>query len=127
MKIGKSYRFEAAHDLPNHMGKCSRLHGHSYKVDITVTGQVNEEGEYSDSGMVVDFDILDQAMHPIIEALDHYYLNDVLKERTTAENVLWYIKENLETNLLQFEEAGGVVISNIKLWETEKGYAEWNL
>ena len=128
MRIGKTYYFEAAHDLPNHEGKCRRLHGHSYKVEVEVQGTRVDKKGTSSEGMLLDFDILDQAMHPVIEALDHYYLNDVLDMVTTAENVAAYIAGWLADNLNQFEEfviGDQKVVSQVRVWETRKGYAEW--
>jgi len=127
MRIGKTYYFEAAHDLPNHEGKCRRLHGHSYKVEVEIQGEESGKKGSSSEGMLLDFDILDKAMDPIIEALDHYYLNDVLGVVTTAENVAAYISRWLINNLKQFQEWDGshMFIAQIRVWETRKGYAVW--
>ena len=74
MEIFKEFTFEAAHRLPNVPAdhKCARLHGHSYRVEIHVTGEVGER-----SGWVMDFADLKDAFAPLYEQLDHRYLNEV--------------------------------------------------
>mgnify|MGYP000052931771 FL=1 len=73
MKIFKDFTFEAAHKLPlvpqNH--KCFNLHGHSFKVRVTLEGPINE------MGWVMDFGEMKKIIHPSIEMLDHKYLNDI--------------------------------------------------
>jgi 6-pyruvoyltetrahydropterin/6-carboxytetrahydropterin synthase len=74
VEIFREFTFEAAHRLPyvpaGH--KCSRLHGHSYRVSVHVDAPVSEE-----TGWVRDFAELQCAMEPVLACLDHYYLNDV--------------------------------------------------
>ena len=129
MRIGKEYYFDAAHMLPNHKGKCSRLHGHSYKVEVEISGDINTGNSgLSNEGMVLDFDILGVAMSPIIEALDHYYLNDVMEEVTTAENVARYIHKYLGHNLMQMKEWADLqnsTVERVRVYEGRKAYAEW--
>ena len=74
MEIFKEFTFEAAHRLPNVPAghKCSRLHGHSYRVAVHVDGPVGER-----TGWVRDYAELSCAMKPVLEVLDHYYLNEV--------------------------------------------------
>lgn len=93
--ITKTIRFEAAHKLPEHDGKCRRLHGHSYVMQITVAGRLVEEG--SKAGMVMDFGDLKQAIKPLVEeVLDHHYLNETVPEKyhpTTAENLCRFVAD----------------------------------
>lgn len=74
MEIFKEFTFEAAHRLPNVPAghKCSRLHGHSYRVEIAVEGPVGDQ-----SGWVMDFADLKDAFAPLHKILDHYYLNEI--------------------------------------------------
>lgn len=74
MEIFKEFSFEAAHRLPNVPGghKCARLHGHSFRVELHVRGEVEPT-----SGWIVDFDEIKQAFLPVLEQLDHRYLNDI--------------------------------------------------
>lgn len=73
-EIFKEIRFEAAHRLPNvpEGHKCARLHGHSFRVEIHISGEPGEE-----SGWLMDFSELDAAFKPLYLQLDHNYLNDI--------------------------------------------------
>lgn len=66
MIIRKQFRFEAAHRLPNHTGKCGHLHGHSYRVEIAIEGEVSRDISSSSQGMVMDF----AELRPIKEWID---------------------------------------------------------
>jgi 6-pyruvoyltetrahydropterin/6-carboxytetrahydropterin synthase len=104
----KTFRFEAAHVLPHHPGKCSRLHGHSYRLEVAVDGPLQHEG-YAE-GMVVDFDeIYKIVTSAIVERLDHTSLNDFM-ENPTSENMLVWIWDRLASSF-----AG---LSELVLWET---------
>jgi len=74
MEIFKEFTFEAAHRLPNvppdH--KCARLHGHSFRVRVEIDGPVGQE-----TGWVRDFADVSCAMKPVLDRLDHYYLNEI--------------------------------------------------
>lgn len=81
MFISKEYRFEASHVLPKHPGKCSRLHGHSYKVMLEIEGAIDPETNF-----VLDFNELDAVMKPLVDFLDHRHLNFFI-EYPSAENL----------------------------------------
>jgi 6-pyruvoyltetrahydropterin/6-carboxytetrahydropterin synthase len=68
MKISKEFRWEMGHRLPFHEGLCKNLHGHSYKMVIEISGELNE------NGMIIDFYDLGKAVKPIIDELDHAFL-----------------------------------------------------
>lgn len=136
--ITRTFPFEAMHHLPGHRGKCRRLHGHSYRMEITLRGPIKEAPGYSDDGMVMDFidlkaivssTILDQLSEAVpfgpnaqrIDAggLDHNDLNTLTGIRTTAENLVHWIWDALV--------AGGIpedLLYRIRLWETENSSAE---
>ena len=77
LAITKAFKFEAAHVLPMHPGKCSRVHGHSYRLEVTVAGPIG------DDGMVIDFDDFSERVHrAVIDRLDHRMLNDVVENPT---------------------------------------------
>jgi 6-pyruvoyltetrahydropterin/6-carboxytetrahydropterin synthase len=85
VELRRSYRFEASHLLPRVASehKCARLHGHGYRVDVVVTGPVEDE-----SGWLIDFAVIDAAARPVIEALDHRHLNDLPGlENPTSEQI----------------------------------------
>ena len=97
MEIWKEFTFEAAHVLPNVPDghKCKRLHGHSYRVRIYVAGDLDPK-----LGWVIDFADIKEAVAPIIEQLDHYYLNDIEGlENSTAEVIAKWIWERLKPGL----------------------------
>lgn len=99
MEIFKDFTFEAAHRLPNlppgH--KCARLHGHSFRVRVHVAGPVDER-----LGWVMDFSAIKTAFEPVLEQLDHYYLNDVEGlENPTSESLAAWIWRRLNPRLPQ--------------------------
>ena len=108
MRIRKQFSFEAAHVLPHHDGKCSRLHGHSYRLDVSVDGPLQTTGPAT--GMIVDFDVLAKVVTTaVIDALDHRSLNDLI-DNPTSENIVAWIWHRLAPLLPQLEE--------LTLWET---------
>lgn len=122
IKVTKSFTFDAAHFLPNHKGKCATMHGHTYRLEVTVVrenGKLMTDG--SDEGMVVDFyDLKTIVTTEIIDKLDHKVLNEVLPFRTTAENMAVHIFGVLTDKL----QSSGVLVEKIKLWETTDSYVE---
>lgn len=88
MEIFKEFSFEAAHRLPNapEGHKCARLHGHSFRVELHVSGTVGPI-----SGWIVDFDEIRQAFQPVLEQLDHRYLNEIdgLSNPTSEHLARW--------------------------------------
>lgn len=97
MEIYKIFYIEAAHRLPNvptgH--KCSRLHGHSFKVEIYARGEVGKE-----SGWVIDFAGIKDVFQPYYEQLDHHFLNEIEGlENPTSENLARWIWEKIKPGL----------------------------
>ncbi|EGJ32506.1 queuosine biosynthesis protein QueD [Moorena producens 3L] len=95
--IYKEFRFEAAHRLPHHDGKCSRLHGHSWVGRVYVKGnQLIEEG--SKQGMIMDYGDIKTYLKPLLDNfLDHYYLNETTGlENPTSEAIAKWVFERLE-------------------------------
>jgi 6-pyruvoyltetrahydropterin/6-carboxytetrahydropterin synthase len=94
--ISKEFKFEAAHVLPNHDGKCSRLHGHNYRAVIYVDGEIKPADGSRDEGMVMDFADVKLGWEGIRGSLDHQFLNETLPiPVTTAENIAAWILERL--------------------------------
>ncbi|HEY4380921.1 MAG TPA: 6-carboxytetrahydropterin synthase QueD [Acidobacteriaceae bacterium] len=97
MEIFREFTFEAAHRLPNvpEGHKCSRLHGHSFRVEIHVSGAVDPR-----TGWVMDFAEVKAAFQPLYRQLDHYYLNDIPGlENPTSEVIARWIWERLQPAL----------------------------
>ena len=114
MFIMRQFWFEAAHFLPNYHGKCENLHGHSYRMDVTV------EGEIGEGGMVLDFAILkDLVKEHLLSKLDHKHFNDLIEE-PSAENIAVWCWDGLEPHLPDF-----VKLYEIRVWETRQQYAAY--
>ncbi len=97
MEIFKEFRIEAAHRLPNLPAdhKCARLHGHSFRIEVHVDGDVDPS-----LGWVADFADITTAFAPLFEQLDHRYLNDVAGlENPTSERLAEWVWERLHGTL----------------------------
>lgn len=113
VEIRKQFRFEAAHVLPYHPGKCARLHGHSYRLDVAIAGALQDDGPAR--GMVADFDEIGAVVRPrVIERLDHASLNDLI-DNPTAERIALWVWDELAAHLPQLVE--------IVVWETQTACA----
>ncbi|MBB6481660.1 6-carboxytetrahydropterin synthase QueD [Spirochaeta isovalerica] len=112
--------FAAAHFLVNFHGKCENLHGHNYKVRVTVKGTELDEG-----GMLCDFGILKSALKDVFKELDHCNLNDVpffSDGNPSAERIAEYIFIEMEKRL-DIEPAA---LSLVEVFETEKHVASYS-
>jgi len=108
MFLAKDFYFEAAHHLINYDGKCRNIHGHSYKLRITIQGKLGK------NGMVMDFgDLKNIVKDNVLEILDHSDLNEFV-DQPTAENLCIYIWDKLKLLLPLYE---------IRLWETRDSMA----
>ncbi|MEA3077151.1 MAG: 6-pyruvoyltetrahydropterin/6-carboxytetrahydropterin synthase [Actinomycetota bacterium] len=108
--VTRVFGFEAAHQLPWHEGKCRNLHGHSYRLEVTVEGLIDEHG------IVVDFaDVKKVVDQEIVDRYDHRYLNDLIDNPTA---------ENLAHEIWKTVEAAGMDVSRIRLWETADSFVE---
>ena len=133
--ISRDYYFSAAHILPNHKGKCARLHGHNYRLVVTVrASSLADKG--SEEGMVIDFGNLDLIVKPIVAQLDHRFLargdewpfsgrplsDDCcyVGVRTTAENLAAWLGRWIGKEL-----EPPVYLYKITLWETDRNCATW--
>jgi 6-pyruvoyltetrahydropterin/6-carboxytetrahydropterin synthase len=97
MEIFKEFTFEAAHRLPNVPAehKCARLHGHSFSVEIHIRGPEDPR-----LGWVMDFGDLKKAFQPLLDRLDHYYLNEIEGlENPTSEQLARWIWQRLNPQL----------------------------
>ncbi len=88
MEIFKAFTFDAAHHLPNcppgH--RCRRPHGHSYRIEIHLSGE-----PHPDTGWIIDFGEIKKAVQPVVDQIDHQYLNEIegLENPTTETLVVW--------------------------------------
>lgn len=135
--VTKELNFEACHMLGNYDGECANLHGHSYKIRVTLSG------ENIDNGMIMDFKQLKSIINLIIP--DHRYIfnkNDIIQKNiadfliknnkkvvayefeTTAENMVIYFAKKIQ-ELINTQLKSNLIVTKVTLWETEKNYAEW--
>ncbi|QRN41202.1 MAG: 6-carboxytetrahydropterin synthase QueD [Neisseriaceae bacterium] len=136
-KITKEFRFEVAHLLDGHDGKCKNLHGHSYVLHVELTDMLYREGPKE--GMVFDFsDLKEIVEQKIVSQMDHSFIYDTRSEReckiakvlmecdskvygvpfrTTAELIAKYIFNCLKQNKLP--------VSAIRLWESAHSFCEY--
>lgn len=99
VSLTKSFHFEAAHWLPTFPEghKCRRLHGHSFRFDVIVEGDVDPA-----KGYLIDYGDIKRAAEPIVRRLDHYYLNEIEGlENPTSENLARWIWKRLKPSLPQ--------------------------
>lgn len=88
MELSRTFQIEAAHRLPHapEGHRCRRLHGHSFRITVTLAGEIAEP-----EGWVLDFAQIDDAFEPLRERLDHRYLNEIegLENPTSEKLALW--------------------------------------
>lgn len=97
MDLFRVFQIEAAHWLPHvpEGHKCARMHGHSFRIEVHVTGEVGEQ-----SGWVMDFADLKAAFQPLFEQLDHRCLNEVEGlDNPTSENLARWLWTRLDPKL----------------------------
>lgn len=136
MTVAKRFRWEAAHRLPWHEGPCDNLHGHSYRMTVTLDGTPDARG------MLIDFQDVKRALAPLVDAWDHAVLvaetDDELRRLieptdwkhvllpcdTTAENLAAYVADYLCDAAADLLAERGVTAIRVRLAETETCYAE---
>ncbi|MFT4551741.1 MAG: 6-pyruvoyltetrahydropterin/6-carboxytetrahydropterin synthase [Chlamydiales bacterium] len=99
-ELEKTFKFEAAHSLSHHDGKCKGLHGHSYILKVKVSSETLVESGPK-TNMVMDFDDLSKLVKPLlVKYFDHRYLNDTLDcDSPTAEFIAKWTYDFLEPEL----------------------------
>jgi 6-pyruvoyltetrahydropterin/6-carboxytetrahydropterin synthase len=113
--ITRHFEFEAAHKLENHPGKCANIHGHSYKLEVSISGTVLPDG------MVLDFsEFKDIVQKNILVVLDHKYLNDIFPVPTAERIVVWIVNE-----LFSLFEEISIGLMKVVLFETSNCSASW--
>ncbi|MDA8380595.1 MAG: 6-carboxytetrahydropterin synthase QueD [Actinomycetota bacterium] len=109
-RVTCSVTFEAAHHLPWHAGRCHRLHGHSYRMEVTV------EGHLDANGVVIDFDEMSARLVEVVtERYDHRLLNDIIDNPTA---------ERIAHEAWGAVAAAGLPVVALRLWETPDAFVE---
>ena len=116
LMVTKVFTFDYAHQLPDYIGKCANLHGHTGILEVEVIETEQNKSTYE--GMVMDFAVLKKIVkEKILKSLDHQYINGFIPT-PTAENMVKWIVETLEGEL-------GTSVQRVRLYETPDSYAEW--
>jgi 6-pyruvoyltetrahydropterin/6-carboxytetrahydropterin synthase len=112
-EISVEYSFAAGHALRGYKGKCEHVHGHNYKVCVTVAGE-----QLNSLGLLMDFVDLRGALEATAERLDHRFMNDLPPFDTvnpSAENLAKYFYESLEPEA----QTHGLQVESVTVWETD--------
>lgn len=140
--VTKMYEFAYAHRLPSYQGNCARLHGHTGRLEVEVSGGSTGGAAYP--GIVVDFHELKRVMAVIVEELDHAFLNDVINDprygewarqhlpaltdeqgntvhAPTSENMVLWVEYRLRSLYPDLQ------VVRIRWWESPSSYAEWKV
>ena len=138
IRITREFSFEGAHALGGYDGKCCHIHGHSYRMEVTVTGEPVADEDSPKKGMVIDFtdlkkivgeNIIDKFDHalvmrqdaPLAEEIQKTYGNVIVVDiQPTCEMLATYFSDVISGLLPK-----GVKLFSINLWETEKSCAAW--
>lgn len=118
-EISVHSHFSGAHRLRYLQGKCEELHGHNWKVEVSVVS--NRVGK---DGLVIDFGILKQKVGKVLKPLDHTYLNDLryfLGTEPSSENIAKYIFDRMKTEL----KGHSVTLKRVTAWESETSSATY--
>ena len=140
VRITKEFKFEMAHALYGYDGLCANIHGHSYKLWVTVRGEVKNKNGYTKDGMLMDFTDLKSIIKPeIVDKYDHSLVLNANSPHAdldlSAFNKVYYLdyqptSENLVLDFANFIKEQlpiGVELLKLVLSETATSFAEWNL
>jgi 6-pyruvoyltetrahydropterin/6-carboxytetrahydropterin synthase len=140
IRVTKEFHFEMAHALWNYDGACKNIHGHSYRLFVTVAGAPNPDSSHPKFGMVMDFtDLKKMVKGQVVDFLDHslvvfkeadgevletvrtmYEKVHVFDFQPTCENLVRFISETIGRQL-----PPGVELHSVRLYETATSYGEW--
>ena len=140
VRVSKEFHFEMAHALLNYDGLCRHIHGHSYILFVTISGEPIEDQQDTKQGMVMDFaDLKTLVKGPIVDHFDHslvihkeakrflpeqpsemYDKVHLMEFQPTCENLVIHIAEQIRGSL-----PAGIDLLSVKLYETATSYAEW--
>jgi len=111
--------FAAAHNLLNYEGECENLHGHNWKVELTVCTRVLDQ-----AGLGIDFKLLKEKLKAVLQRLDHVYINelDEFKHRSpSSENLARFVFERMVREL----KGTNVEVERVNVWESENACAAY--
>lgn len=140
IRVTKEFHFEMSHALWNYDGACKNIHGHSYKLFVTVIGHPIADATNAKLGMVIDFGDLKRIVHQtVVDKLDHCIVlnhtapyqtllqipqmfdnHEILDYQPTCENLIIDISERIRPHL-----PPNLKLHSLRLYETAQSYAEW--
>jgi len=106
-------QFAAAHRLRNFKGKCEKLHGHNWRIEVIVEGE-----KLNDAGLLIDFKEVKDDTNRILEELDHSFLNELSQfkdQNPSSENIAAYIFEKLSSKLNDNQ----IKVTKVTAWESD--------
>ncbi len=115
--------FSAGHSLREYKGKCENVHGHNYKVRVTLEGE-----RLASNGLLVDFVEMKKHLMTIIDRLDHQFINDLQPFTVinpSAENLAKYFYDELSSKLGEIGSGVPVRIAEVRIWETDTSIAAY--
>jgi 6-pyruvoyltetrahydropterin/6-carboxytetrahydropterin synthase len=139
IRITKEFKFEMAHALFGYDGLCKNIHGHSYRLWVTIKGSILKETNHNKDGMVLDFSILKKIVKPdLIDKYDHSLVLNAnsphsnvdlsafekvffLPYQPTSENLVCDFAREIKDKL-----PNGIILQKVVLSETATSFAEWN-
>ena len=140
IRITKEFKFEMAHALHGYDGLCKNIHGHSYRLWVTVKGEVKNEKGHTKDGMVMDFGVLKEIVKPeIVAKYDHSLVLNAnsphvdlnlsafekvfyLPYQPTSENLVMDFANHIKNKLPK-----NITLCKVILSETATSFAEWNI
>ena len=142
VRVCRHEEFEVSHMLDNYDGKCGKIHGHTYKAEIMLEGNIIEDPNNNSFGMLMDFNDLKPIIKEVIP--DHYYISDITQEgiqaelralmdkynmpfktfegRSTVENMVCHYAKEIQKRLPE-----KVFVVEVKLYETTNSYGLWRI
>src|SRR5215469_959900 len=114
-EVAVEHTFAAGHALRHYRGKCENVHGHNYRVQVTVRGE-----KLDSIGMLADFTLLKKVLRDTCEPMDHVFLNEMPPFDTvnpTAEKMAVHVPEKMQLALA--DSPNGVEVAEVKVWETD--------
>ncbi len=112
MRVSKEFTFDAAHFLKDYHGKCENLHGHTYRLRVSVEGSVQK------NGLVMDFvDIKRIVKEKVVDRLDHSNINDVIPQ-SSAENLCLWVWQQLKPDM--------PLLCEVRVWEQPNSFATYS-
>ena len=118
-KLKVTTHFAAAHQLKMVADKCENMHGHNWKIEVTISGN-----RLNDAGVLMDFGDLKRHVSGIMDTLDHKFLNELeffSDGNPSSENIAMYISESLQSRIRD----DGVQVDRVTAWESEDACATY--